>query len=91
MKFDEDFWGNVITFFITLACIVIFAVIIRAFTADHKVRGYYLNSTCNNNGASPKIVVDIDWQADESIVLDRYTTYPQAIQMLDSLNATLKK
>ena len=91
-NFDwDDFWSAFINFVIALSIITFTVITVKAFTADHKIRGYYLNSTSNTSGPSPRIIVDIDWQGDESIYLDKDVTFQQAIQMVDSLNATLKK
>lgn len=92
MEEPETFWGHVLYGIIFGTIVAIILIILIAFTADHKVRGYYLITTTSTTNANvPGIIIDIDWQLDEYIVLDRYTTYPEAIQMVDSLNATLRK
>lgn len=92
MEEPETFWGHVLYGIIFGTIVAIILIILIAFTADHKVRGYYLSTEASISYTSvPRIIIDIDWQADEYIVLDRYTTYPEAIQMVDSLNATLRK
>ena len=73
-----------------IAAAILLGITVKALTADHKVRYYYLTTYVTTGASTPRIIADIDWQADESIYLDRSITYQQAIQMVDSLNATLK-
>lgn len=86
----QVFWANIFYSLLAVACIVLLCLVTKAFQADHKVRYYYLISYTPTGTSIPKIVADIDWQCDETIVLDRNITYSQAIQMVDSLNNTLK-
>lgn len=55
--------------------------------ADHKIRYYYMTQTSDRITISK----DIDWEIDESITLDKTMTYDEALDMLDRLNATIKK
>ena len=92
-NFDwDDFWSAFINFVIALSIITFTVIAVKAFTADHKIRGYYLStSTSTNGGNNPKIVIDIDWQPDEYILPERQMSHIEVMQMVDSLNATLKK
>lgn len=74
-----------------LMCIVVTAVAgLALFISQpkHTVR-YELNSDCNNTGI-PAIRVDIENGCDDVIHLSKEITWNKAIQMVDSLNNSLK-
>lgn len=67
-------------------CLWLLTTIVVSSTAKHNIRSYYLDSS---NGQL-KIRIDIDWQEDKSIELDRSITYDEAISMVERLNKTIK-
>lgn len=70
---------------ITSASLVLFLFIY--WFSNPKLIGYSLYG-CDGQ---LKIEKQIDWNPDETIQLDRSITYWEAIRMVDSLNATIKK
>lgn len=83
-NFDwEDWWLSLLYMVIVVG---VMTLILWA-TADKKTLRYSLGGDQN----AVHIVKEIDWLQDEVIPLDRSVTYSEAIHMIDSLNATLKK
>jgi len=86
-NFMVDFWNNLWKTISSIAGVVLIVLVFISLTADHKVRSYYLHQGTASNIT---IYKDIDWQMDESIVLDRTITYDEALAILERLNKTLK-
>jgi len=79
-------WENAFIGLIFAFCGWILTMIVLSSTANHYVRGYYLDDF---NGKL-SIRLDIEWQEDGSILLDRSITYDEAISMVERLNKTIK-
>lgn len=84
--FMEDFWGNALKAIGVLTLITFITFVFIAMFDKHEVRGYYLEQY----DGKLTIYRDINWQADESIALDRAITYEEALTMLERLNKTIK-
>jgi len=79
-------WENAFMGLVFAFCGWVFTMIVLSTTAKHDVRGYYLDEY---NGKL-SVRLDIDWQEDECILLDRSITYDEAISMVERLNKTIK-
>lgn len=88
----DEFWKKSINIIAVVAIVVTTFFLTKAITADHKIRSYYLSTATSTGGFNhPKIVIDIDWQPDEYIIPDRQMSYKEVLELVDSLNASLKK
>lgn len=73
------------------ATIIVMALLTMLIIEKKKTNRYYLGIDSDiSHGNSLVIVRDIDWYLDDKIVLDRNITYEKAIELVNSLNETLK-
>ena len=79
----NDIWERLLFFFL----VTLLTVLVIGMVSDHEVDHYYLASSSHGQ---LKIYLDIDWQSDRAIELDRNVTYSEAIDMVEKLNKTLK-
>lgn len=82
-KTKEIFWYTML-FLTIIAC---FIIIFHIIFSDKPIRGYYLGS---NDYGSMGLYLDIDNYPDNKITLNGIS-YQEAIKIVDSLNAGLKK
>lgn len=88
MKIDYDeMWTNIWKAILVSIVISLSVLFGKFITADHQIRGYYINNYDNQL----KIKADIDWQDDPSIKLDRCISVDSAITLVERLNKTVKK
>lgn len=82
-------WGDAFSFLGWLAIMCgITVTMIFIFIPKPTLR-YSIGTDENRKQVS--IVREIDWYADDNIILDRSVTYLEAVHLVDSLNKTLKK
>jgi hypothetical protein len=63
----------------------LFGTLIYLINAPKYVKSYYLRS----NSSMPAIGIEIENASDETIYLSREVSWPQAVQMVDSLNKSI--
>jgi hypothetical protein len=63
----------------------LFGTLIYFINSPKYVKSYYLKS----NSSIPAIGIEIENASDETIFLSREVSWPQAVQMVDSLNKTI--
>jgi len=85
----KEIFEDFLTFIIASIIFGIMIMIGLFSLSEHKVNGYYIGSIAN--GANiVKIGVDINWQIDKEIPLDRSITIQEAIELVAKLNESLK-
>ena len=80
-------WEDTFLSLLLVVCLSLITLFGAYVLSDKKVIRYSLDTDEN----SVVIVKEIAWYEDSKIPLDRSITYWDAIKMVDSLNATLKK
>lgn len=83
----ERTWNLLLIYCIALVVTALMVWGVYAIIRPVKVSRYYLSGSMI--GRPPYIQVVIENAPDETIMLDRTTTYGDAIRMVDSLNKTL--
>ncbi len=63
----------------------LFGTLIYFINSPKYVKSYYLKS----NSSIPAIGIEIENASDETIFLSREVSWPQAVQMVDSLNKSI--
>lgn len=85
----EKIWSNVFVMLLFLVCAGLVILFFVWVVSDKKVLRYTLKS--EEHTGIPYIKKEIEWDVDENIYLDRYTTDRQALEILDSLNKTIER
>lgn len=84
----EKIWSNVFMMLLFLTCAGLVILFFAWAISDKKILRYTLDSEPNTG--IMYIKKEIDWDVDEKIYLDRYTTDREALVILDSLNKTIE-
>ena len=85
MKLDwDDIWQG---FAILVLATIFTSIMIYSFAPKHTVRYELINGSYG----IPTIHRDVENALDETVRLSKEITWPQAVKMTDSLNATLYK
>lgn len=82
-------WGDTFLLLLFSMCIILGSLFARFVLDEKKIVRYSLDSGTSDQ--SLVILKEIDWYQDVRIPLDRSVSYWDAIRMIDSLNAGLKK
>lgn len=82
MKYSKELWESL--GYLSLTTLITF-VFLGMFN-DHNLGKYYLGST---NGI-PLICLEVDWNPDKTMKIDRSISYDEAIELVNRLNRTLK-
>lgn len=77
----EDAWGILIL----IACSLCIAIGIRAMTADHRVRFYYLQA----GSSCTCVMADMDWDSDSTAFCS--DDQQKSVAVLEKLNEELRK
>lgn len=79
-------WENAFLFLLWVGCSSLLILFISFALANKSTLKYSLS----NSAGKLSITKEIDWSADEEIILDRTVSYEQAIKMVEDLNKTIK-
>ncbi len=85
----DKIWSNIFMLLLWLTSAGLVIVIFASVVSDKPIIRYTL-MTQKDTGV-PYIRKEVDWEIDEDIYLDRFITWDKAIQIVDSLNKSLKK